>query len=309
MAENTPYSNAYAAAYDAVKLLVDHDLASFFAMEAAAEVRAVDEDSGLAGLVGGAKAHAEIVERLSNNPIEAHPDNGYLRSLACSAAYFAYVEAIVQSTLLELFEEGLVEIKPAPQTREAQSVIRAWPTSIAWTASSGPSLPTSTGSANGCKPGKCNMERHGPLAVLRRKLLETPHEDKVETPNKPVPLAGRTPKSVFQDTRYIRRLCRFDYQCRLCGGEHFAESYISLPAENLDDYVAGLKRFVSEPGSIRQEITNAARVLHEEKGDFYRLLRKAKTDGFYGDEAAVKVALTAESEYICDSCQQTFERR
>ena len=268
MAENTPYSNAYAAAYDAVKLLVDHDLASFFAMEAAAEVQAMGEDSDLAGLVGGAQAHAEIVERLSNNPIEAHPDNGYLRSLACSAAYFAYVRTIVESTLLELFEEGLVEIKPAPQTREAQSVIRAWPTSIAWTASSGPSLTTSTGSANGCKPGKCNMERHGPLAVLRRKLLDTPHEDKVETPNKPVPLAGRTPKSVFQDTRYIRRLCRFDYQCRLCGGEHFAESYISLPAENLDDYVAGLERFVSEPGSIRQVTTNAARGATRREGRF-----------------------------------------
>ena len=37
MAENTPYANAYAAVYDAVKLLMDHDLASFFAMEAAVE--------------------------------------------------------------------------------------------------------------------------------------------------------------------------------------------------------------------------------------------------------------------------------
>ena len=129
----------------------------------------------------------------------------------------------------------------------------------------------------------------------------------MKTPNKPVPLAGRTPKSVFQDTPYIRRLCRFDYQCRLCGGEHSAESYMSLPAENLDDYAAGLKKFVSEPGSIRQVITNATRVLHEERGDFYRLLRKAKTDDFYGDEAAVKVALTSESEYTCDNCQQTFE--
>ena len=108
------------------------------------------------------------------------------------------------------------------------------------------------------------------------------HNDKMNTPNKPVPLAGPTPKSVFQDTPYIRRLCRFDYQWRLCGGEHFAESYMSLPAENLDDYAAGLKRFVSEPGSIHQVIANAARVLHEERGDFYGLLRKAKADGFYG---------------------------
>ena len=37
MAGNTPCSNAYAAVYDAVKLPVDHDLACFFAMEAAVE--------------------------------------------------------------------------------------------------------------------------------------------------------------------------------------------------------------------------------------------------------------------------------
>ena len=111
MAENTPYANAYAAAYDAVKLLVDHDLASFFAMEADAEVQAIDEDSGLAGLAGGAQAHAETVERLSNNPIESHPDNGYLGSLACNAAYFGYVHTIVESTMLELVDEGLVEIQ------------------------------------------------------------------------------------------------------------------------------------------------------------------------------------------------------
>ena len=114
MAGNTPYSNAYAAAYDAVKLLVDHDLASFFATVAAAEAQAMDEDSGPAGLAGGAQVHAETVERLSNNPIEAHPDNGYLRALACSAAYFAYVETIVESTMLELVDEGLVEIKADP---------------------------------------------------------------------------------------------------------------------------------------------------------------------------------------------------
>ena len=88
----------------------------------------------------------------------------------------------------------------------------------------------------------------------------------MKTPNKPVPLAGRTPKSVFQDTPYIRRLCRFDYQCRLCGGEHSAESYMSLPAENLDDYSEGLKRFVSEPGSIRQVIANAAPAAIRGKG-------------------------------------------
>ena len=119
------------------------------------------------------------------------------------------------------------------------------------------------------------------------------------------PLEGRTTEGTLQNP--MRRLCKFAYQCRICGKEHEAEFYVSLEAGNLDEYWAQLNEQIMEPTSVRNLVDRAAMKLHEERGDLRRLALRAKGNGLYEVSEAVSVTLTGESLYTCDDCGSTFD--
>lgn len=119
------------------------------------------------------------------------------------------------------------------------------------------------------------------------------------------PLEGRTPEGTLRDP--MRRLCKFNCQCRICGKEHQAEFYVSLEAGNLDEYWAQLNEKLMEPTSIRNLVDRAAMKLHEEQGGLRRLALRARGNGLYEVSEAISVTLTGESHYTCDDCGSTFE--
>ncbi len=104
----------------------------------------------------------------------------------------------------------------------------------------------------------------------------------------------------------IRRLCIIHFQCPLCGLDHDDQIYVTIPADNLDEYVARLRTFARDWESIESNLTEAVIRFHREQGDLDRLTER---DGRYGlhETRPPTLGLTPESEYTCADCGQVFE--
>ena len=118
------------------------------------------------------------------------------------------------------------------------------------------------------------------------------------------PLAGRSPEDVLANP--IRRLCRFEYSCRLCGLEHHLENYISISARNFQEYKTLLARKLEDQEFVRSTLRQASIDFHQGEGDLERLTAKARENGLYPGENEINVIITRESDYTCSHCSATF---
>ena len=117
---------------------------------------------------------------------------------------------------------------------------------------------------------------------------------------------SETPENSFAGKAWMRRLVRFDYQCRLCGAHHVAEHYLSVAADNLDDYAVRIRAFITDPDTPAKLFQAPSRVFHQSKGDFNLLVKKGGRDGFYQPTQTPKFTITSEQDYTCDDCHRIF---
>ena len=120
-----------------------------------------------------------------------------------------------------------------------------------------------------------------------------------------VPTQGRRPEDLIEGPM-IRRLCICRYQCPLCMEDHEVQLYISLPATDLDEYVAQLKKHASRWEVMQPALTGATIEFHEKQGDLPELARRAEGKGL-PQTTPPTLELTGESEYTCDHCSKTFD--
>ena len=127
----------------------------------------------------------------------------------------------------------------------------------------------------------------------------------MEDEDKIVPTEGRRPEDVIQGPM-IRRLCICLYQCPLCMEDHEVQLYISLPAANLDEYVAQLRKHASNWDVMEPALTNATIKFHDKQGDLPELAKRAGENGIPQTRPPT-LELTDESAYTCDHCSRTFD--
>ena len=119
------------------------------------------------------------------------------------------------------------------------------------------------------------------------------------------PTEGRTPEEVM-DTP-IRRLCRLEHECELCGGQHSPQFYISIEAGNLEEYQEGIEKLMRESNVLRTLARKAATMMHEQRGDLAALTRRVMENGPYRVAPTISVTMLDESDYTCEACGNTFE--
>ena len=120
-----------------------------------------------------------------------------------------------------------------------------------------------------------------------------------------IPADGLTPEEFFEGPMF-RRLCIIRFQCPLCLQDHEGEYYITLPAADLDEYVAQLRKRTSDWKTIEPAITNATLRFHLQEGDLPPLVEKAAQQGLPNTRPPT-IELTDESTYTCDECSRTFD--
>ena len=120
-----------------------------------------------------------------------------------------------------------------------------------------------------------------------------------------IPISGIRPEDAFNGPM-VRRLCILNFQCPLCMEDHEAQMYISLPAADLDEYVANLRPKATDWKFIEPLLTREVIQFHEELGDLDVLARRAGAQGI-GKTRAPTLELTDESDYTCDDCSRTFD--
>ena len=114
-----------------------------------------------------------------------------------------------------------------------------------------------------------------------------------------------TPEEAFKDQPTMRRLCIFRFECPLCPHDHEAEFYITMPVDNLDDYVANLNTYARNWEKIEPTLTSSVIIAHQKMGDLHELLHNAK-DLRFALTKPPTIELTDESDYTCDHCSRTF---
>ena len=76
----------------------------------------------------------------------------------------------------------------------------------------------------------------------------------------------------------IRRLFEITYICPLCQGVHETHQYVTLPADDLDDFRAHAVRRIREPELATHIVTTDSELKHLERGDL-RELAQATAQG------------------------------
>lgn len=115
----------------------------------------------------------------------------------------------------------------------------------------------------------------------------------------------RNSHELMPGQRTIRRLFDITYVCPLCQEIHETHQYITLPADNLDDFRATAVRRLKEPELAGHVVTTDSELHHREKGDFEELLQKK--NGTVLVSAVLNVEMTHESNYTCDDCGHAFK--
>lgn len=115
----------------------------------------------------------------------------------------------------------------------------------------------------------------------------------------------RSSHELMPDEKSIRRLFEITYLCPLCQGVHETHQYVTLPADNLDDFRANAIRRLRQPELAGHVVTTESELHHREQGNFDELLRKVKGKPLVA--AILNVEMTQESKYTCDDCGRTFE--
>lgn len=103
----------------------------------------------------------------------------------------------------------------------------------------------------------------------------------------------------------IRRLFEITYICPLCQGVHETHQYVTLPANNLDDFRAHAVRRIREPELATHIVTTDSELKHLDRGDLRELVQA--TAGKPVISGILKVEMTSESEYTCDECGRKFD--
>lgn len=124
--------------------------------------------------------------------------------------------------------------------------------------------------------------------------------------NLTTPMNGMDPES-FMPGPITRRLCICTFQCPLCFKDHETEIYISCTAADLDEYHAQLRTLRKDWQSMKPAFANTAVLLHQERGDLARLMKRAVRNGFTVTEREPTIELTGETAYTCDNCSRTFD--
>ena len=103
----------------------------------------------------------------------------------------------------------------------------------------------------------------------------------------------------------MRRLVKIRYRCHLCGKTHRSEYYITIAADDLDEYFAKVRLSLSNPQFAHDTVSGHARLLHEERGD-YDLLHQL-TANRRNLTRVLGHRIQPESDYTCADCGQTFQ--
>ena len=116
---------------------------------------------------------------------------------------------------------------------------------------------------------------------------------------------GMTPENTLGEG-IVRRLVQFQYQCRLCGGTHPVENYVSIIAGSIQEFREKVTQFYTLAEMPDNIFDGAAEERHDERGDLAGLLAQAKTNGLRRITRAPGIVITDESEYTCDDCGMTL---
>ena len=104
----------------------------------------------------------------------------------------------------------------------------------------------------------------------------------------------------------IRRLCICTFQCPLCMEDHETGLYISMPVDDLDEYVAQLRHYAEDWHLLQPALTQETIRFHKKQGDLDALCQQAGQHGVLTTRPPT-LDLTDESAYTCDDCSRTFE--
>ena len=101
----------------------------------------------------------------------------------------------------------------------------------------------------------------------------------------------------------IRQLFETTYICPLCQGVRETRQYLTLPADNLDDFRAHAVRRTRHRELATHIVTTDWELKHLERGDLRGLAQA--TAGQLVIAGILKVETTSESEYTCEEskCQ------
>lgn len=120
------------------------------------------------------------------------------------------------------------------------------------------------------------------------------------------PADGLRPEDAFKGQPMTRRLCVCRFQCPLCRLQHECHLYISLPAADLDEYVAQLRVHAANWELLQPAVSNAAVEFHRLEGDLHAVMGRVARHGIPPTEPPT-LELTSESAYTCDHCSRTFD--
>ena len=103
----------------------------------------------------------------------------------------------------------------------------------------------------------------------------------------------------------IRRLFEITYICPLCQRVHETHQYITMPAEDLDEFHAAVNRRLREKEAALHIINRDSEIHHLDKGDFHSLAQAVA--GKMVLSGILKIEMTPESDYTCDDCGRKFK--
>lgn len=107
------------------------------------------------------------------------------------------------------------------------------------------------------------------------------------------------------DENTIRRLFEITYICPLCQGVHETHQYVTMPADDLDEFHATVNRRLREKEATQHIVTKDSEIHHLDRGDFHSLAQAAA--GKMVLSGILKIEMTPESDYTCDECGRKFE--
>ena len=114
----------------------------------------------------------------------------------------------------------------------------------------------------------------------------------------------------YDEPPAIRRLIVWEFNCPLCGAAHQSEDYITLDADNLDDYVAALRKLFAQDGDFINRIAVHRALRAHDYPDAaldtaMGIVQAAVKEGLFNWN--VTFDITPETIYTCDSCGAEFE--
>jgi predicted SprT family Zn-dependent metalloprotease len=98
------------------------------------------------------------------------------------------------------------------------------------------------------------------------------------------------------------------FNCPLCGERHRCGQYISMEAEDQEEYALRLRENLERGEYLATLIFQSMTFQHQQTPGFRQLMQEAQDRGIPEDHVfEAEVVMTDEELYTCDACGRTFE--